>query len=353
MLLTLESGCGMLETESGGERAMEPTILDIARLAGVSKSTVSRVLSGGGAVSPESRDKVERAARALDYKPDAIAQAMKTRKTRTLAFVLCGNYRSLVTDPFYAGILDAVISQTDALGYDLILGGGNASVERILQKKIDGALLASYVEPALLQEFHSREVPVVLVNMRVEDAAVGSVVLEDYDSVREQMEYLFGLGHRHIAFISGPLESYSHAERYRAYCDALAAHGCAVDSRLIKSAAAGTGREITARGHALMEELLPLYPAFSAVLATSDSMAAGALRAIRRAGLRTPQEIAVMGYDDLELAEITQPALSTYAVDRERLGREAVDLLVQLIDGHAAPRCAVIRGGELIIREST
>lgn len=332
---------------------MEATIMDIARLAGVSKSTVARVLSGNGAASQASREKVERAARALDYKPDAIAQAMKTGRTRTLAFALCGDYRSLLSDPFYANVLDAVIERTDALGYDLFLGGGSASIERLLQKKIDGVLLASKVEPALLLEFRSRGVPVVLVNTSADDPDVCSVVLNDYDSVREQMEYLFGLGHQNIALICGPLASYSHAERFRAYRDALEAHGRKVDYRLVKSAAAATGREIIRRGCELMEALLPLYPDFSAVLVASDTMAMGALQAVRRAGLRVPGEIAIMGYDNLAESEVSEPPLSTYSVDQAALGREAVDRLVRLIDGGTPENRIVMKGGGLVIREST
>lgn len=333
-----------------------PTIIDIAARAGVSKSTVSRVLRNAGAISAESRAKVERAACELGYSPNAIAQAMKTHRTGTIAFWLCGGYQSLTADPFYAHVIEGVIRRADEVGLDLLLNastsGGEPSENRLLRKRVDGVLLASFASDETIEAFCKRDIPVVLVNFYKPDARVCCVTMNDYENTVEEMELLLHRGHRQIAFICGSLTSYSHSERLRAYRDALARHGIPFDERLIRIDRAGTGSALVSRGRELMEELLRSGLGFSAALVVNDYMTAGAMQAIRAAGKRIPQDLALMGYDDLECAAFLEPPLTTYAIDEEQLGMTAVDLLLARMDGKSAEQHKIIPGNGVVLRDS-
>jgi LacI family transcriptional regulator len=317
------------------------TIADVAALAGVSTATVSRVLSGGARALPATRERVVAAARELGYRPSGIARALKKRETRTLGL--------LVTDignPFYPQVVRAVEAAAHKAGYAIVLANGGDDPDRELahlglleERRVDGIIVASSrMSRRHAVALRNSTVPVVLVNA-TSGGGLAAVTTAHRRGARMAAEHLMGLGHRRIGHISAPAQHAASRLRRQGVRDA-------VDAVVVD----GDGG---VEGGALAVPAL-LAAGVTGIVAYNDLTAIGALRGLRQAGLRVPEEISVVGFDDIEMAAWTDPPLTTIRQPTDALGQWAVDRLARVLAGdRAAAVERVMLWPELVVRGST
>ncbi|MCA1588178.1 MAG: LacI family transcriptional regulator [Chloroflexi bacterium] len=301
------------------------TIADVAARAGVSTATVSRVLSGPGSARAPTRERVLAAARELDYRPSGIARALKRRETRTLGL--------LVTDlgnPFYPQVVRAVESAAHERGYGIVLGNGEDDPQRemqhldlLVERRVDGIIVASSRMTGRHAAFLNRSpVPIVLVNSTAAGSGLPAVATAHRRGTEMAATHLVELGHRRIAHIGAPSEHSAAAEREAGVRDALVG---LPDPVVVQ----GDGH---VEGGALAAESL-LGSGVTAIACYNDLTAIGALRTLRRAGSHVPQDVSVVGFDDIEMAAWTDPPLTTIRQPTGELGRWAVARLLSALDG--------------------
>ena len=325
------------------------TIEDVAARSGVSTATVSRVLSGSVPARPETRERVLAAARELDYRPSGIARALKRRETRTLGLVITD-----ITNPFYPQVVRAVEAAAHERGYGIVLADGGDDPARelehldlLVERRVDGIVVASSrMTRRHAERLRATPVPVVLVNDSVAASGLPTVTTAHRHGARMAAEHLVSLGHRSIGHISAPSEQPATGQRRQGVRDALRAAG--LDDALV---AIGDGR---VTGGASAAEAL-IAGGVTGIVAYNDLTAIGALRALRRAGIRVPEEVSVIGFDDIDLAAWTDPPLTTIRQPIEDLGRWAVEHLADLLAGTTpgAPATPVLLEPVLVVRGST
>jgi LacI family transcriptional regulator len=322
-----------------GPRA-EPTIRDVARSAGVSTATVSRVISGSVAARPQTRDRVLAAVQQLGYRPSAVARSLKLRTTRTLGLVVTD-----IQNPYYPEIVRAV--EDSALERNLAVLLCNAAddpareeayLDLLVARRVDGIIVAS----SGLQERHgawlsSRAVPVVLINWAAPDLALPAILGDNRAGGRLATEHLITLGHRRIGHLTAPPRNAAAGERLAGVRDAVAAAGIDAGDLIVVEADGHV-----AGGEAGARELLRLAPDITAIVCYNDLTAIGAVRALRGRGIRVPGDISVVGYDDIPLSAWVDPPLTTVAQRTHEMGRWAVRRLEELIAavGETAGRSA-------------
>lgn len=328
------------------------TMADVAREVGVSMMTVSRVVNDKGDVSAETRQRVLAAIDRLGYRPSGIARGLATRRTGTLGLVVPD-----VANPFFAEIARGVEHVAYAEGYNVFLCNTDEDPERELdvlgsleEKRVDGIVLcSSRLETADLQLVVASHPAVALVNRRLSGGGdqVRTVLVDDVLGGRLATDHLLQRGHEAVGFLSGPEGSRSGRGRRAGYRATLLKHGVDPDPNWVHHCApvAEAGRE-----EALA--LLIHHPELTALLCYNDLVAVGVLRAASELGRVVPDDLAVVGFDDIPLAALVSPSLTTCRVARHELGVRAVRLLLQQIRGESTPQEAVVLAPELIIRDS-
>lgn len=323
---------------------MVVTIAEVASRAGVSTATVSRVLSGAANALPATRDRVLAAVRELDYRPSGIARALKRRETRTLGL--------LVTDignPFYPLVARAVEAAALELGYGIVLANGGDDAERelahldlLLERRVDGIIVASSrVTRRHAERLRRAPVPTVLVNATA-GAQLSAVSTAHRRGARRAAEHLLELGHRRIGHIAAPASHGASGQRRLGVADAL--RGAAPPVIV-------TGDGNVTGGEAAVDELLAA--GVTGIVAYNDLTAIGALRGLRRAGARVPDDVSVIGFDDIEMAAWTDPPLTTIRQPFAALGAWAVERVVAAVGDRAAAPERVLLDPELVVRAST
>jgi DNA-binding LacI/PurR family transcriptional regulator len=339
-----------VQQQRGRVARPRPTMDDVAALAGVSRMTVSRVLNGGRNVSPTALDAVRRAIRRTGYVVNQHARSLVTQRSQLVVFILSEPQERLFEDPNFSILLrgcSVALAERD-IALVLAIAGDQAERERVgrfvATGHVDGALLVSaHAGSSLVDELGALEVPVVACGKPLgHDRRLAYVAADDRDGARRMVRHLVGRGRRAIGTITGPLDMPGGVDRLAGYREMLAGEA---DERLIVE-----GDYTQAGGEAAMELLLRRAPDLDAVFVASDLMAAGALAALRRAGRRVPEDVAVGGFDDSRIAMTSQPPLTTIRQPLERISREMVRLLLDLIAGQ--PPAAVILPTELVVRES-
>lgn len=342
---------GAVPFAGNGVKKMDVTIYDIAAKAGISKSTVSRVLMGKGAISERSRQKVLAVMEEMQYTPNAVARAMVTGRTGNVAFIICQNHTPAVSHPFYSHILDGALGEVNRMGYNLIIASENDIKDNgsvIFQKRMDGVILASKVRPEIVDMFRRQGIPTVLVNNLSEEEDVVCVMSDDYGGATDAMEYLIAKGHMRVAFICGYPDHSSYMERRNAYMDSLVRHGIKLDETIMRFC----GHRME-EGKEAMKRLLADTRNFTAVFASNDFIAVGAIKALKEEGLQIPGDVAVVGFDDLDMAKIVDPELTTIHTDKEQIGIRAVKCLLGKMDNKQNPERIYIQKTKLIERKST
>jgi DNA-binding LacI/PurR family transcriptional regulator len=333
----------------GSGSSSHVSIKDIARIAGVSHSTVSRALADSPLVAPATKRRIQRIAREMGYTPSAIARGLVTRRTATIGLVV-----TTIADPFIAEVVQGIEETALDNGYSVILCDCNAEPERELtcvrtlrEKWVDAIIVTSsrvgslYVP--LLEELG---IPIVLVNNQRTGEYVYSVRTDNLEGGRLVGEYLLSLGHRRIGYITGPPSASSSRERLEGCRTALQEQGVDIPEEWI---APGDGR--IAGGASGIRYLLERSPRPTAVFCYNDMTAIGALQAAREIGLRVPADLSLVGYDDITFAALVDPPLTTVAQDRYMLGRQAMELTLSLLDGQEGVHDIVLRPS-LIKRDS-
>lgn len=328
-----------------------PTISDVARRAGVSPATVSRVLQGAANVHPDTRARVERAIAELGYVPSAVARGLRSKRTRSLALVVPD-----ITNPFWTTVVRGVEDIAHEHDYSVLLGNTDENpvkqkryLDFLLSQQVDGIIIAPYDSDAgKLEVLRLRNVPTVIVDRRIEGWDVDSVMGDSLAGARALVRHLIRLGHRRIALISGPAMTSTAEDRVTGYCLALAEAGIPIDPRLIRRGEfrAASGAKLT---HELLDE--GLNP--TAIFAGNNTIALGVIEALVKRRLRIPQDIALVSFDDLPNTSHLFPFLTVVAQPAYDLGVNAAQLLLSRLssEGNLRPRHVVLPP-RLIIRYS-
>jgi LacI family transcriptional regulator len=324
-----------------------PTIKDVAERAGVSIATVSRALNDKGDVSGETREHVREVARSIGYTPDRVARSLASQRTRLVAVVVGDNagHRDLSLI-FFGKVLASISRRLSQSGYDpLLLQPSDVGPEH----SFDGAIVIGVDgDDPLVAQVASRDVPLVGVDVRCSSGRAAYVGSDHANGVRLALAHLHALGHRRVAHLAGAQNTISGFERLEAFREETAALGLAVPDELVRR-----GDFTSASGYRETCAVLALDERPTAILAASDLMALGALQAIRDAGLKPGDDIAVVGFDDLEAAALAHPPLTTIRQDRKELGTIAATHAIELIEGpEAAPQEAILPV-ELVVRASS
>ena len=327
------------------------TIIDVAKAAGVSKSTVSRAFTDPGAVKPQTFERIKRTIKTLNYTPNALARAMITKKTETFAFIINKEQFPVITNPFYGQILESVVERAGQKGYSLYISStgavGGHSLDALLQKQIDGVIFASYTEGALLRSFLERGIPVVLVNSRADIPGVCSILSDDRGGIARAVEHLARGGRNHIGLIEGKFTRFIVERRHEAFMRAVKKFGMHTAACNI----AMTNAAIPDAYGAALAMLRAKNPP-EALVCTNDVIAVGAVKAAHKLGLSVPRDIAVTGYDNSDLCAACEPALTSVDANTAEMGKAAVDALFKQLSGEPVARAVPPVQTRLVVRES-
>jgi LacI family transcriptional regulator len=328
-----------------------PTIKDVARRAGVSPTTVSYVLTGSRFVSPGTKARILDAIAELNYQPDQIARSLRAKRTMTVGMIV-----SDITNPFYADIVRGVEDMLRDRHYSLILCNSDEAPERELatlqllsRKRIDGLILvATGANVEALRAASLSGLPIVLVDRKLPGDWLDTVLVDDRQGAEIAVRHLLQRGHRRIGAIIGRTGISTTDSRRLGYEAALREFGVAVDPALIQN-----GQSTARGGAAAAQALLALAPRPSAIFAANNVMTVGLFLAIKEHGLRCPQDIAVIGFDDTVWLSAFTPGVTTIAQPSYDLGERAAGLLLDRMTGQppASPRVIVLPAS-LIERES-
>ena len=328
-----------------------PTISDVARQAGVSPATVSRVIQGAQNVSPDTRRRVEQAIVALGYVPSAVAQSLRSKRTRSLALVV-----SDIANTFWTTVARGVEDEAQRQGYSVLLCNTDENLAKQLRyldlligQQVDGVVIAPYDSDSQhLDKLRQRNIPTVLVDRRIDGWDLDSVCGDSVAGSRALVQHLIKLGHRRIAVISGPVTTSTASDRIAGYCLALSEAGIPIDPRLQRRGEYrnATGEELTYR---LLDE--GLNP--SAIFAANNAIAMGVIDALEMRGLCIPQDVALVSYDDLPDASHLFPFLTVVAQPAYDMGVNAAQLLLSRLNSEVdlRPRHVVLPV-RLIVRHS-
>jgi DNA-binding LacI/PurR family transcriptional regulator len=331
------------------------TSQDVAKLAGVSRTTVSFVLNNvpNVNISEETRQRVLKAARQLGYHPDAAARSLARRRTQILGLVLCQTRDRITQDAFLPEVIRGVNAVASEHDYRVLLesvedvAAPDAYIGLVQQAHIDGIVLSGpRSDDGQLPHLRELGFPVVLMG-QLPEAGLPFVDVDNVRAAQTAVAHLIGLGHQRIACITNaPLEYTAAADRLKGYQMALEAAGLPFDPRLVRY---GDFKERS--GFEAMQSLLALPERPTAVFVGSDMVAFGALRAARLAGLNVPRDLALVGFDDVPLAQYIDPPLTTVRLPAQRLGAQAAQMLIRMLE-QGSDESWLLLETELVIRQS-
>ncbi|MEX1129045.1 MAG: LacI family DNA-binding transcriptional regulator [Vicinamibacterales bacterium] len=326
-------------------------ISEIAKRANVSTATVSRTLNQSGPVKAGTARKVWRAVTELNYYPNSHARALVSGRSRLIGLIV-----SDITNPFFPELIRAFEGLAAQQQYDVLLTSTDydttrmtACLRRMLERKVDGvAMMTSEMDAGLIKELSKRNVPIVFMDVGQMGPRMSHVSIDYGNGVRQAVDHVAELGHTHVAFITGPLELHSARTRRQAFVDGLRHHGITLDRKLIRE-----GTHTAEGGEKAMKELLKRSRLPTAVVCSNDWTAIGALHAIHAAGLRVPEDISLVGFDDIPLSSYITPSLTTVRMSARDVGSTAFQALFSLI-GEAHVEGDVYQvATKLVVREST
>ncbi len=325
-----------------------PTIRDVAERAGVSKSLVSLVLRDAPHVSDAKRAAVHKAIDELGYRPNAVARSLVRRRTRVLGLLIDD-----IHNPFFADMVGGIDPAARAAGYATFINSGSRSVTReaaaletMLELRVDGIIMAGSRLETRRIAGTARTVPIALLTRTVRLGSIDTVVNDDFSGARLAVDHLVALGHRRIAHVDGGREPGGPSRR-RGYERAMEAHGL---ERFVKVAKGAFTEDGGARG---TRKLLEASSPPTAIFAGNDQAALGAFAALDDAGLRVPEDVSLVGYDNTSVAALRHISLTTINQPRAEMGERAVELLVERIDGGRTEALHVVMEPTLVERATT
>lgn len=332
-------------------RAGAPTMLDVAREAGVSVATVSAFINNTARVSPATTGRIETAIRAVGYQRNALARSLKLGRTHTIGLTV-----PHITNPFFTEVVAVITQAFDQAGYAVMLfctdenlSNQDEQIRLLLDRMVDGLIVARVGDDAAFGEIvRTAKVPIVLIDRLCEGIDLDAVVLDNEAAVFEVIDYLTRLGHTRIGYITGETDIATMRERDAGYRAALASAGIPFDPPLVRR---GDFHEKDGYSAAMQLMTLPDRP--TAIFSANNPMVVGAMKAIRDLGLRCPEDVSVACFDDFPFADVFQPQMTTIRQPVEAIGEQAVAMLLDRINGSApaTPRRLTLRG-RLMIRSS-
>lgn len=332
-------------------RDSSPTMRDVAKHSGVSVQTVSHVVNQTGNISDDTRQRVMRSIDELNYRRNPIARSMRTRETRMIALIILD-----ISNPVLSLIASTIESAAYAQDYHVLLyntGHDPAreqdSLSEIGNRRADGVIIVNTINRDNMAQLNAEGVPTVLIDSPILSSPVPVVSVDNSAGAQMATQHLIDLGHRRIAHIAGSRDLGIARQRESAYAQAMDENGLDY-RRVVYAHSIQWGYE---SGYAAMRELLTDDAPPTAIFAASDALAIGAYRALAEAGLRVPDDISVIGFDNIEASAFTTPPLTTVNQPFTELGHEAFSLLLNMLDGKAKNPPNVLLPAEIILREST
>ncbi|MFB6847016.1 LacI family DNA-binding transcriptional regulator [Streptomyces sp. NPDC056373] len=338
----------------GRRRPGTPTLEEVAAHAGVGRGTVSRVINNAAGVKESTREAVQRAIQELGYVPNLAARSLAGQRTDAVALVLTEPDWRVFAEPFFSEIVRSLGDALADTGMQLMLTLVRSDTERkrFLEYarggRVDGVLLLSvHAGDRLPDMLAEARLPTVMLGRRSGDEYVSYVDADNVGGARSAVSHLLARNRRAIATITGPLDMHVAQCRLRGYQDALSLAGSGYEESLVAES------DFTEdSGRRAMAELLERHPEIDGVLAASDTTAAGALQALRAAGRRVPEDVAVIGFDDFPLAQRTDPPLTTVRQPLEEMGRAMIRLLLEDMEEPSMAYRHVILRTQLQVRDS-
>jgi DNA-binding LacI/PurR family transcriptional regulator len=333
------------------------SVKDVARSANVSLGTVSNYLNGTKTVSDAARQQIEEAINHLGYRRNQIASSLRTQRTKALGMIIPS-----IANPFYTSVFEGAEAEAQRLGYTLALGVTHYDsrvlgdyVEAYRGRQMDGIIIDAYNTYFGEDVLSPSDGPVVVIEPPAGTRNHCTIRIDNFSAAREAVSYLIERGHKRIAIVAPSTTD----DRYLGYRAAIEAAGLAVDPNLVHAfapgptvAAAGNQRVLIEQGEAATRVLLQ-RGSFTALFVSLDIFAVGALKVLREAGRRVPEDVAVVGFDDIAVASVVSPALTTVAQPHNEMGRLAVQTLIEQLKqtGRREPAHHVL-GHRLVIRDS-
>lgn len=322
-------------SRNGWRPSKEVRIADVARIAGVSTATVSRVLASPDKVRQKTRDVVMEAVRRSGYTPNSVARNLRKRRTMT-ALVVVPN----LANPVFAQILRGIDDELTQSGYGLVIGSLDNCVERearyvelALSRQVDGVILMNgRIPESDKRTMREAGLPMVAMCAAIEDAKIPNVVVQDREASRAAVDYLVRLGHKRLGYIAGPSSNVIAAERLAGFLEGIREAGLS-DRDFTK----WEGRFVFSAGVAAAEAYLALKDRPTGIYASSDESAIGFIKVVRAAGIRVPEDVSVIGFDGIEFADYVEPTLTTFRQPLHELGRKGAAVLLKMIQKQMQP----------------
>lgn len=333
---------------------MQINIKKIAEMAGVSVSTVSKIMNNYSDVSEKTKKRVLEIIEQTGYSPSNSAKTLATKKSNLIGVIFAGELNVEFTHPFFVEVLNSFKKQMGVLGYDLIFFSNEKFISsgdyfsRCLHFNVDGCVLISgqKMEPAI-RDLDMSSIPCIGVDLELKGNRSGYVMSDNFQMTSKVVEHLYLLGYRELGFIGSTADSDISNQREAGYTKAIESFGMTVNSKWFVH-----GDDFfESSGYAAMKRLIEAGSLPRAVFAASDLLALGAIRALKEHGMRVPEDVAVIGCDDIEASKYTSPTLTTIRQNKERLGVLAAHMLYDLINNQSEGGSFVVEPA-LIVRES-
>jgi LacI family transcriptional regulator len=344
----------MTEPKSKRNSKRNPARMDIhtvAQLANVSIATVSRTINHNASVNPKMANRVWEVIRELNYLPNTQARALVSGRSRLLGLIV-----SEITNPFFPELIQGFEDVAVEHGYEILIGSTNydpermkSCIRRMIERKAEGVAVMTFgIEEPLLDQLADRKIPLVFVDVGPERPGISLLRVDYHHGIRQGVQHLAALGHRDIAFVTGPLSLHSAHSRLAAFQRAMQECGIVVDTRWIVE-----GDHTMEGGIAAAEKLLTGARLPTAVMCSNDMTAIGVLHKAYRAGLRVPDDLSIIGFDNIHITQMTIPPLTTIQMSCFDLAREAVMALRAHVEQTPAPKRDYPIETQLVVRETT
>jgi LacI family transcriptional regulator len=327
------------------------TIYDIAKKANCSAMTVSRVINNSGRISEKTRKRIKAIMEELNYVPNSTARSLVLQETKTISLLITD-----ITNPFFTILARGAEDTAKKNGYNLILSNSDENllkerdyIETMLSYRVDGVLIAPAGDKSLdhLKMLRRHNIPFVVLDRAVEGIDTDSVLGDSREGAKNLVEYLISLGHQRIAILNGSIHVSTARLRYEGYCEVLNNHGIQLDPELVFE----TGY-MSSETEGIIQLLLEHPNPPTAIFAANNVIALSAIRSLRSKQLRVPQDISVVGFDDLETAYLVDPFLTTIAQPAYEFGSIGMQLLIDRIQKHTMDWKNIILPSKLVIRQS-
>ncbi len=331
---------------------MAATIKEVAERAGCSITTVSRAFNNSSAVKSETLIRIKAAAEYYKYYPNTIARAMVKQRNHTIAFVVDEKHFPVYLNPFYAAISEAVREQAEKIGYNVYVVSSKSftgdGAMLISNKKVDGLIIAGKCKKELLDRFYSQNAPMVLVNSEARGHDMVSITADDYQGTVMAVEHLIDQGHTKIGLVSGNLYSYISTIRRKAFFETMRKYDIPIQQEYILSTEADINSSLKN-----VKELLQLKDPPTALFCMNDVIAVGAIKAVIRWGLKVPEDMAIIGFDNSNICTFIEPELTSISIDTQKMGALSVNALDRIISGKPIENRRICLETMLVKRSST